>query len=72
MVSDKIVMARNFEGRNIPIWNNILGIKISFDCGECGYSQSVRVPIRDYPVVECKHCKTLNKINIVATTYGRD
>lgn len=72
MASDKIVMARNFEGWNIPIWNNILGIKISFDCGECGYSQSARVPIRDYPVVECKHCRTLNKINIVATTYGCD
>lgn len=65
-----IVMARRFECMNIPIWNNILGIKINFDCGKCGYSQGVRVPIRDYPVVECKHCRTLNKINIVVTTYG--
>lgn len=68
--SDNIVAARNFECWNIPIWNNILDVKISFDCGKCGFSQSKRVPIRDYPVVECKHCKTLNRINIVATTYG--
>jgi hypothetical protein len=70
--SDNIVMARNVDGWNIPIWNNILGVKISFDCGKCGFSQSKRVPIGDYPVVECKHCRTLNRINIVATTYGSD
>jgi hypothetical protein len=70
--SDKIVMARYFSFRNIPIWNNILGVKIDFDCGKCGYSQNVRVPIRDYPVVKCKHCRTLNKIDIVVTTYGCD
>lgn len=68
--NNNIVMARYFEWRNIPVWNNILGVKINFDCGECGYSQGVRVSIRDYPVVECKHCRTLNRINIVTTTYG--
>lgn len=70
--NNNIVWARNFDGMNIPVWNNLLGVKINFDCGECGYSQSVRIPIRDYPVVECKHCGTLNKINVVATTYGCD
>jgi hypothetical protein len=69
---NKVVMARDFSCWNIPIWNNVLGVKIDFDCGKCGFSQSKRVPIRDYPVVECKHCKTLNRINIVATTYGSD
>ena len=66
-MTEKIVNARNIEGRNIPIWNNIFGIKIDFDCGECGFSQSVRIPLKDYPVVECKHCRILNKINLVTT-----
>lgn len=69
---DKIVMARNFSLRNIPIWNNVFGVKIDFSCGKCGYSQSTRVSIQDYPVVECGHCRTLNRINIVVTTYGCD
>jgi len=72
MAKEKIVQARNFSGWNIPIWNNILGVKINFDCGECGFSQSVRVPIKDEPVVECKHCRTLNKIPLVVTTYSCD
>ena len=70
MVQEKIVEALRVKGLNIPIWNNIFGIKISFDCGECGFSQSLRVPLIDYPVVECKHCRTLNKIPVVTTTYG--
>lgn len=69
-MSENIVNVRCFEGMNIPIWNNLFGVKINFDCGKCGFSQSVRVPIRDYPVVECKHCRTLNGINIVSSTYG--
>ena len=70
MVQEKIVEALRVKGLNIPIWNNIFGIKINFDCGECGFSQSLRVPLIDYPVVECKHCRTLNKIPVVTTTYG--
>ena len=72
MAKEKVVQVRSFSGRNIPVWNNIFGAKISFDCGECGFSQSVRVSIQDGPVVECKHCRTLNKIPLVATTYGCD
>lgn len=63
--SEKIVKAHNIEGWNLPVWNNIFGMKVNFDCGECGFSQSKRVPIKDYPVVECKHCKTLNRLNLV-------
>lgn len=69
-MAEKIVMARNIEGWNIPIWNNIFGAKIDFNCGGCGFSQSTRIPLKDYPVVECKHCRTLNKINLVTTTYS--
>lgn len=69
-MAEKVVNPRMFECWNIPIWNNIFGVKINFDCSECGFSQAVRVPIKDYPVVECKHCKTLNRIPVVATTYG--
>jgi len=69
-MAEKVVNPRTLECWNIPIWNNIFGVKINFDCGECGFSQVVRVPIKDYPVVECKHCKTLNRIPIVATIYG--
>lgn len=70
MPREKTVRPSYFEGMNIPVWNNILGMNIHFDCGECGFSQSTRVPLRDYPVVECKHCRTLNEIPIVTTTYA--
>jgi len=70
MASEKIVKPRYFEGWNIPIWNNIFGVKISFDCGECGFSQNARIPLRDCPTVECKYCRTLNKIPVVVTTYA--
>ena len=70
MTNEKTVKPRYCEFRNIPIWDNIFGVKINFDCGECGFSQSLRVPLIDYPVVECKHCRTLNKIPVVTTTYG--
>jgi len=70
MTNEKTVKPRYFEFRNIPIWNNILGVNINFDCGTCGFSQSTRVPLRDNPVVECKHCRTLNKIPVVTTTYA--
>ena len=70
MAMGKTIKPRYFECMNIPVWNNIFGVKIDFDCCECGFSQSVRVPLRDYPVVECRHCRTLNKIPIVTTTYA--
>lgn len=69
-MSENVVKPRYFEFRNLPIWNNLFGVNIHFDCGKCGLSQSVRVPIRDYPIVECKHCKVLNKFNIMGSTYG--
>ena len=70
VTKEEIVVARNVDGWNIPIWNNILGVKISFDCGVCGFSQSKRVPLKDGPVVECKHCRRLNKLPLTITTYG--
>ena len=53
MSGEKTVKSRYFEGQNIPIWDNTFGMSIHFDCGECGFSQNIRVPLRDYPVVEC-------------------
>ena len=62
---EKIVRPRQLECWNIHLWNNVAGVKVHYDCGECGYTQKVRVPVRDEPVVECKHCKTLNKFPLV-------
>lgn len=70
MALEKIVKPKQVEGWNIPIWNNIFGIKLDYDCGECGYSQSVRVKLRDYPTVACSHCNTLNKFPLVTEPIG--
>ncbi len=67
MHESKVVTPRYLEGCNIPIWNNIFGAKIHYNCGHCGVSQSTRVPLTDYPVVGCKHCGTSNKLPLITT-----
>ena len=64
-MSEKIVNVCQFTLCNIPIWNNMFGAKVYFGCGECGFSQKTRIPITDNPIVECKHCKTLNRIPLI-------
>jgi len=52
----KRVIPKYFNGLNIPIWNNIFGIKLIYICGNCRCIQSKRVNIHS-PLAICKWCK---------------
>lgn len=59
-----IVWARRTKGLDIPVWRWLFGIKISYGCGNCSFTQETKVPYTNYPLVPCSKCKTLNKIPI--------
>jgi len=60
-----VVMTTSFRTRNIPLWNDLVGAKVKYDCGDCGRTQNERVPMEDYPIVECGQCNSYNIIPIV-------
>lgn len=50
----------------IPIWSDIVGRKVTYDCGGCGATQTQRIPVlKEYPRVACDNCHSVQTVPIV-------